>query len=41
MEKPNAQMVTALAHPEYGPLLRLLVRELGDDDTSRMGTDTV
>lgn len=35
-----AQMATALAHPEYGPLLRRLVRELGDDDTSRMGTDT-
>lgn len=35
-----AQMATALAHPEYGPLLRHLVRELGDDETSRKGTDT-
>ncbi|MFB8351464.1 UTP--glucose-1-phosphate uridylyltransferase [Streptomyces niveus] len=35
-----AQMASALAHPEYGPLLRQLSRELGDDDRPGPGTDT-
>ncbi|WP_250907711.1 UTP--glucose-1-phosphate uridylyltransferase [Nonomuraea sp. NEAU-A123] len=33
----TAQFASALAHPEYGPLLRRLARDLGDND--RPGTD--
>lgn len=35
-----AQMAFALAHPEYGPVLRRLARELGDVEHSASGTDT-
>jgi len=33
-----AQMASALAHPEYGPILRNLVRDL-DEETAGSGTD--
>ncbi|MFJ6088037.1 UTP--glucose-1-phosphate uridylyltransferase [Streptomyces sp. NPDC092369] len=34
-----AQMAFALAHPEYGPILHHLARELGDGENSASGTE--
>jgi UTP--glucose-1-phosphate uridylyltransferase len=34
-----AQMAFALAHPEYGPVLRRLARELGDGQNPRSGAE--
>ncbi|MEU7858216.1 hypothetical protein [Nonomuraea sp. NPDC049141] len=34
----TAQFASALAHPEYGPLLRRLAHELGDNNRPGTGT---